>query len=69
MNPRNRKQIHDHFFRESMSRIAIAEGILKTFINPLILKTISFPTFEIVKDDWISEKLKESRSDILYRVS
>jgi predicted transposase/invertase (TIGR01784 family) len=67
MNPQKRKQIHDHFFRELMSRIAIAKGILVTFINPLILKTIVFSTFEIVKDDWISEKLKESRSDILYR--
>jgi hypothetical protein len=67
MDRKNRNHIHDHFFRESMARVAIAKGILITFINPLILKRIGFSTFEIVKDDWISEKLNESRSDILYR--
>jgi hypothetical protein len=67
MEPPKIKHAHDHFFRESMSRIEIAKSLLFAFIKTIILKGIDFSTFEIYTGDWIDEYLKESRSDILYR--
>jgi predicted transposase/invertase (TIGR01784 family) len=57
---------HDRFFRESMARIEIAKRLLFTFLDRVILKNVDFSTFEIAKDDWIDEKFKEHRADILY---
>jgi predicted transposase/invertase (TIGR01784 family) len=67
MEPLQIQNAHDHFFRESMVRIELAKRLLFAFVKVLILKNIDFSTFEIYKGDWIDEKLKESRSDILYR--
>ena len=67
MKPSKIQSAHDHFFRESMSRIEIAKSLLFAFVKTTILKNIDFSSFEIYKGDWIDEKLQESRSDILYR--
>jgi hypothetical protein len=67
MKPSKIQSAHDHFFRESMSRIEIAKALLFVFVKTIILKNIDFSSFEIYKGDWIDEKLQESRSDILYR--
>jgi hypothetical protein len=67
MKPSKIQSAHDHFFRESMSRIEIANGLLFAFVKTIILKNIDFSSFEIYKGDWIDEKLQEYRSDILYR--
>ena len=65
MKPSKIQSAHDHFFRESMSRIEIAKSLLFAFVKTIILKSIDFSSFEICKGDWIDEKLQESRSDIL----
>jgi hypothetical protein len=57
MDPKNRKQIHDHFFRESMARISIAKGILFTFISSNLLKSTDFSTFEIVVKQLLQKKM------------
>jgi predicted transposase/invertase (TIGR01784 family) len=67
MKPSKIQSVHDHFFRESMSRIEIAKSLLLAFVKTIILKNIDFSSFEIHKGDWIDEKLHESRSDIIYR--
>ncbi len=58
---------HDRLFRESMQDIEICrEFILLTFPSS-VMHHIDWETLEIVKDDWIDQRLKEHRSDVLYR--
>jgi hypothetical protein len=50
-----------------MKQREIALGLVQPFMDPLVLKNITLNSFEIIKDDWVDETLKESRADIRYR--
>ncbi len=58
---------HDHLFRESMQDIEIARKIAFLTLPSSIGHSINWTMLDIVKGDWIDEKLKEHRSDVLYR--
>lgn len=66
MEPQKITQAHDRFFSESMQKIGIAYGILNLFLDLLILQKIDLYTLEILKNDWVNEKLKKSQADIVY---
>ena len=61
------QSVHDHFFRESMQYIEIGYGITKAILPLSIQYRIDWDTLEIAKGDWIDRRLKEHRSDVLYR--
>lgn len=72
MNPQKKFQYdiqhaHDHFFRESMQDIDICKELTSLTLPCQLNAELDFEMFEIVKDVFINESLKEFRSDILYR--
>lgn len=71
MNPQKKFQYviqhaHDHFFRESMQDIEICKELTSLTLPCQLNAELDFEMFEIVKDVFINESLKEFRSDILY---
>lgn len=58
---------HDHLFRESMQDIEICRELASLIFPSSVKRKNHWETLEIVKDDWIDQKLKEHRSDVLYR--
>lgn len=62
------KHAHDHLFRESMQDIEICRYFALLILPQTLKGFIDWETLEIVKNTWIDEKLKEYRSDVLYRV-
>jgi hypothetical protein len=46
MKPQKIPSPHDHFFRESMSRIEIARSLLFAFVKAVIFRNIEFLSFE-----------------------
>lgn len=69
MEPKKIHQDHDHFFIESMEHLEIAWGIVREFVDPVILEQIRGSSFEMVKGSWVDTVLNEYRSDIVYRAS
>lgn len=62
------QQAHDHFFRESMQDIEIARQLAFLVLPPKVQRRFDWESLEIVRESWVSEKLKEYRSGTLYRV-
>jgi len=60
--------IHDRFFRETFSRMEIAQGFLDEYLPDEIRRQIDLSTLDIVKDSFIDKELREHRSDITYTV-
>ena len=58
---------HDRLFRESMQDIEICREFILLIFPSSVMHHIDWETLEIVKDDWIDQRLKEHRSDVLYR--
>lgn len=57
---------HDKFFKETFSNVEVARDFMKNYRPKLILKIIDLQTFEIQKDSFIDEELKEVFSDMLF---
>ena len=60
--------IHDTFFRETMSHKEVAADFLANYLPAKVLKHIQLDTLTITKDSFVSEKQAEHYSDLLYQV-
>jgi predicted transposase/invertase (TIGR01784 family) len=58
---------HDRLFHESMQDIDIARKLSSLALSTNVQNHIDWKTLEIVKESWVDEKLKEHRSDVIYR--
>lgn len=67
MEPTEITNAHDRFFCESMQKMEIAYGVMNLYIDPQILQSVEINSLGILKDDWVDEKLKEHRADIVYQ--
>ncbi|TVR01684.1 MAG: Rpn family recombination-promoting nuclease/putative transposase [Desulfovibrionales bacterium] len=61
--------IHDTFFRETMSHKEVAADFLANYLPAKVLKHIRLDTLTITKDSFVDEKLDEYYSDLLYHVT
>jgi predicted transposase YdaD len=59
-------QLHDKFFRFSFSRKDIVEDYLRNFFDPNIVTKIKFDTLKSEPTSYISEKLKNYFSDVMW---
>ena len=59
---------HDAFFRESFGRQEIARDFLQHHLPDDLLTDIDLDSLEIGKDTYVSSDLRESYSDLVYRV-
>ena len=60
--------IHDTFFRETMSHKEVAADLLANYLPGKVLKHIKLDTLFITKDSFVDEKQAEHYSDLLYQV-
>jgi predicted transposase/invertase (TIGR01784 family) len=60
--------IHDTFFRETMSHKDVAEDFLQNYLSAKVLKHIKLDTLTISKDSFVDQKQAEHYSDLLYQV-
>ncbi len=67
MNPAELISPHDRFFKESMERIDIAQGLSKLLLPKLISIQINYSSLKIEKDSWINSMLIQHCADVLYR--
>ena len=59
---------HDKFFRETWSDRETAVDFIKNYLPDRILRHIDTDRFEICKDSFIEDELRDYFSDLLYRV-
>ena len=60
--------IHDTFFRETMSHKEVAADFLANYLPAKVLRHIKLDTLTITKDSFVDEKQAEHYSDLLYQV-
>jgi len=60
---------HDKFFRETWSDRETAVDFIKNYLPGRILRHIDTDRFEICKDSFIEDELRDYFSDLLYKVS
>ncbi|WP_051822757.1 Rpn family recombination-promoting nuclease/putative transposase [Desulfonatronum thiodismutans] len=60
--------IHDTFFRETMSHKEVAADFLANYLPAKVLKHIKLDTLAITKDSFVDEKQAEHYSDLLYQI-
>lgn len=60
---------HDKFFKETFSRISIAKDFLNNYLPESIINIIDMDTVEPQKDSFINKELKESFSDMLFKIN
>jgi len=61
--------IHDALFRETMSRKDMAADFLRSYLPESVLAHIDLDSLAIAKDSFVDPEMKDSYSDLLYRVS
>ena len=67
MDKQNINNIHDKFFKSIMSSIEVARDFLKTFLPKEVLDTIDISTLKITSNSYVSEKLKETFADLVFK--
>ena len=60
--------IHDTFFRETMSHKEVAADFLANYLPSKVLRHIRLETLSITKESFMDEKQIEHYSDLLYKV-
>ncbi len=60
--------IHDTFFRETMSHQEVAADFLANYLPAKVLEHIRLDTLTITKDSFVSDNLAEYYSDLIYHV-
>ena len=60
--------IHDTFFRETMSHKEVASDFLANYLPAKVLRHIRLDTLSITKDSFVDENQAEHYSDLLYQV-
>ena len=61
--------VHDKFFKQTMSEHKNAQNMLQNYLPEHILKLIDLADMELEKDTMIEEDLKGVFSDLIYRVT
>ena len=64
--PKNKQGTHDEFFKVTFSQKRIAEGYIRHFIDPAILKKLDLPKLQLEPTSYITPALKKYFSDIVY---
>jgi len=59
--------LHDHFFKESMERVQIAQGFARLILSEKIPLKIDYSSLTIEKETWINSMLMQHAADVLYR--
>ena len=59
---------NDKFFKAVFSRVAVVKAFLKSRLKKAIIATIKLHTLTLQKSSFVSEKLQERYSDVVYRV-
>ena len=59
---------HDVFFRESFGRREIAQDFLRNHLPAELLQGLDLDSLEISKDSYVSNDLRASYSDLVYRL-
>jgi predicted transposase/invertase (TIGR01784 family) len=60
---------HDMFFRSIFANLEVSQNFLMETLPESILKTIDLNNLELQNGTYISKKLKETRSDLLFRTT
>ena len=60
---------HDKFFKEIFGKVEVARDFFSNYLPQNILNIIDIDTIESQKDSFINEELKESFSDLLFKVN
>ncbi len=60
--------IHDTFFRETMSHKEVAADFLANYLPAIVLEQIKLDTLAITKDPFVDKKQTAHYSDLLYQV-
>ncbi len=59
---------HDHFFKETFSRIEVARDLLANYLPPEVAAVLNLDTLEAQPDSFIDADLQEQFADLLYKV-
>lgn len=59
---------HDLFFRETFSRLEVAQDFLEQFLPSEVRAVLDLNSLELQKDSFIDQELREHFSDLLYKV-
>jgi len=60
---------HDHYFKHTFGKTAVARDFLKSYLPEEILKVMDLDTLTNQKGEYVDKKLKKFYSDLLYKVS
>ena len=58
---------HDAYFRESFQRIAVARDFLDHVLPAALRETIDLETLTLAQDNFVSQELRRSYSDLVYQ--
>ena len=64
----SKRMLHNEFFIESMQKIKVAKSFMEAHLPLTIKRTIDLKTLTIQDGEYIDEDLKNSHTDILYKV-
>jgi len=59
-------QPHDKLFKETFGDVEVAQDFLQHYLPSVLLEVIDVTSSEMLNDSFIEEKLRDSRSDLLY---
>ncbi|MFZ7120708.1 MAG: Rpn family recombination-promoting nuclease/putative transposase, partial [Eubacteriaceae bacterium] len=59
---------HDKFFKETLGDKDTAKDFLKNYLPEELLKIIDIGTIEVQKDSYIEKELRETFSDLLFKI-
>src|SRR5690349_5281835 len=59
---------HDELFKSALSDLSIASEFLNAYLDVDIRSNCDFSTFTVEPGSFVSEELKDSASDILFKV-
>lgn len=63
------KNPHDKFFKETFGDVMITKDFLTNYLPDSLMEIIDVNTLEPEKDSFINDELKESYSDLLFKVN
>ena len=64
----SKRMLHNEFFIESMQKIKVAKSFMEAYLPLTIKRKIDLKTLTIQDGEYIDEDLKNSHTDILYKV-
>ena len=64
---KNKRKIHDKFFKETFSRLEVAQSFIEETFPFDIRSKINIPSLERINSSFTDSTLKEHLADIVYR--